>query len=150
MKTDTTTVDSMSTATPTLDAAPLARARPDGIDFESFHALCGTTPPPTARAVLVAAGLDDLPWSRRVIAAEARGWFSESDRSAASRWDRCAVGRCAATVARAGATAEPVDPHLRAAGGTFHAAVDADEFLRCAYQIGFICNRLDEIDAAEA
>lgn len=155
--TETARADSTATATPTLNVAPPDADYADvvAVDFPTFRELCGATPPPTAAAVLRAAHLADLPWARRIIAAEARGHFTDLDRALAGNWSECAVGKCTiAGIEREPGTVEPLDAELRAAGGTFHAAVVADhpEFLRAAYQIGVIhhraCALADAIDTA--
>jgi len=100
-------------------------------------------------AALVAAGLDENPWARRIIAAESRGHFTAADRAHAGRWDMCAVGLCAGGNDCSG-IGEPLDSELRAAGGTFHAAVEADppEYLKAAYQLVLIHHRAAQIAAA--
>ena len=54
----------------------------------------------TAKQILTKAGLQSTFWGRRIIAAEKRGSFTESDRSRSAKWVTCACGKLAPGIPR--------------------------------------------------
>ena len=88
-----------------------------------------------ARQYLELKGLDATYWGKKTIAAEKRGYFTESNVDQAGEGVTCACGRAASDIPRTvveGSTRYPIDPHLQRLGSRFHLFVMGNQILKAS------------------
>lgn len=90
-----------------------------------------------AQEYLTAKNLDTTYWGKKIIAAEARGNFTESNINQSAEWVTCACGRLTGDIPRAADTRfqsynMPLDRVLKDLGFEFYNAVEDNEFLYAA------------------
>ena len=71
-----------------------------------------------AEEILTEASLQDSYWGRRILTAEARGFFNPSDGALSDDWTTCACGQTDLRLSPLPSVA-PRDPDLRALGSLF-------------------------------
>lgn len=99
----------------------------------------------TAKEILVAAKLERSFWGKRIIAAEKRGYSSDSDEKFASSWTTCACGRLDKRIPGIEDGDGPDDVKLRVAGQRFADAIDAYSMLEAAEYLVAIEKRAKQI-----
>jgi hypothetical protein len=90
-----------------------------------------------AKEYLELKGYDQTYWGKKIIAAEKRGRFTESNINHSADWVTCACGRVTADIPRDPDTHfhgynTPLDAILRERGFDFYTAVDDNRFLKAA------------------
>lgn len=73
----------------------------------------------TAEQVLKAAQMERSFWGRRIISAEKRGGFTDTDERYASQWTTCACGKVDSRIPMLGTGGGPCDSELRELGYLF-------------------------------
>lgn len=91
----------------------------------------------TAQSYLLGRGLSATYWGKKIIAAEARGKFTESNINQSAGWVTCACGRVTADIPRDPDTRfqsynTPLDRILKGRGFAFYEAVEDNKFLDAA------------------
>ena len=85
----------------------------------------------TAKQILTKAKLNRTYWGRKVIAAENRGGFSDSDSWLAGVWTTCACGKQDRRIPRDDVDA-PIDRKLASAGRSFDCHVSLNNTVAAA------------------
>ena len=83
---------------------------------------------------LIKHGLSTTYWGKKIIAAEARGKFTNNNQDRAGEWTTCACGKSTSDIptTKMGYLNEPIDDHLRQLGMDFYSDVEGDRFLSAA------------------
>jgi len=106
---------------------------------------------PTAFDILFNAGIADSHWGVRIIAAEDKGYFAESDVHDSKSWVTCACGKNSRLIETAGdITGDdddkcPLDPVIVKLGMDFPSEVGNDDFVNAARTLVAIENRAIEL-----
>jgi len=101
---------------------------------------------PLAKELLVERKLDKSYWGKKIIAAEKRGGFTDSNVREAENWVTCACGK-ALPKEHCTANGTPLDYEMNRLGKLFESHVRFDLFLRAAHILCGIEERAKRIQA---
>ena len=94
----------------------------------------------TAQSYLLGSGLSATYWGKKIIAAEGRGRFTESNIDQANGWVTCACGKSTSDILRS-FTGRPMDSYLGKLGEDFSEFVHGGEIYEAAKTLALIEKR---------
>jgi len=101
-----------------------------------------------ATDILTRTGYNTSYWGKKIIAAEQRGYFTESNKDQSGNWVTCACGKSCGSIEfeyKDGYPVRPVDPNLYSLGIDFNNAVEMNCFVKAAEVLLDIERRVIEL-----
>jgi hypothetical protein len=94
-----------------------------------------------AKTYLEKVKLDETYWGKKIIAAEKRGRFKESEGDQAAKWTTCACGNESYNIPRGPRYNEPLDEVLYDLGFRFSFIIEDNQFVNAAEMLFWIEER---------